>query len=146
MTAISQSLTYVPMLSYFLTVPLFQFSCRNLSTSNLQIQYSLHTLHPSYCSLVRLKLLPGLIQKLRGTIYKYKWHRKGLKCRACHFNPLNPELNPICYLLALLGAHHFLHVSRIRVKLLTFRLLMSYTYGAPILDVSKSHTTTQHSR
>ena len=40
-------------------------------------------------------------------------------------NPLKPELNPICYLLALLGAHHFLHVSRIRVKLLTFRLLMS---------------------
>jgi len=39
--------------------------------------------------------------------------------------PLNLELNPICYLLALLGAHHFLHVSRIRVKLLTFRLLMS---------------------
>ena len=43
------------------------------------------------------------------------------------FNPLKPELNPICYLLALL-AHHFLHVSRIRVKLLTFRLLMSYIY------------------
>ena len=40
-------------------------------------------------------------------------------------NPLKPELNPICYLLALLGAHHFLHVSRIRVKLLTFRRLMS---------------------
>jgi len=31
-------------------------------------------------------------------------------------NPLNAELNPICYLLTLLGAHHFLHVSRIRVK------------------------------
>jgi len=61
-------------------------------------------------------------------------------------NPLNPELNPICYLLALLGAHHFLHVSRIRVKSLTFMLLMSYIYGAPILDVSRSHTTTQHSR
>ena len=61
-------------------------------------------------------------------------------------NPLNPELNPICYLLALLGAHRFLHVSRIRVKLLTFRLLMSYKYGAPILDVSRLHTTTQHSR
>jgi len=64
----------------------------------------------------------------------------------CCLNSLNPELNPICYLLALLWAHHFLHVSRIRVKLLTFRLLMSYTYGAPILDVSRSHTTTQHSR
>ena len=41
------------------------------------------------------------------------------------FNPLKPELNPICYLLALLGAHDFLHVSRIKVKLLIFRLLMS---------------------
>ena len=65
----------------------------------------------------------------------------------CYYiKPLNPELNPICYFLALLGAHHFLYVSRIRVKLLTFRLLMSYIYGAPILDVSRSHTTTQHSR
>ena len=60
-------------------------------------------------------------------------------------NPLNPEVNPICYLLALL-AHHFLHVSRIRVKSLTLKLLMSYIYGAPILDVSRSHITTQHSR
>ena len=50
---------------------------------------------------------------------------------SCHLNPLNPELNPICYLLALLGAHHFLHFSRIRVKLLTFRRLMSYIYEAP---------------
>ena len=70
------------------------------------------------------------------------------------FNPLNAELNPICCLLALLGAHHFLRVSRIRVKSLTLRLLMSYIYiyiyiyihGAPILDVSRSHTTTRHSR
>ena len=43
-------------------------------------------------------------------------------------NPLNAELNPICYLLALLEAHHFLHVSRIRVTSLTLRLLMSYIY------------------
>jgi transposase len=35
-------------------------------------------------------------------------------------NPLSPELNSICYLLALL-AHNFLHVSRIRVKSLTLR-------------------------
>ena len=32
------------------------------------------------------------------------------------FNPFNAELNPIYHLLALLGAHHILHVSRIRVK------------------------------
>ena len=75
-------------------------------------------------------------------------HRQATK-RLRHekaFNPLKPELNPICYLLALVGVHHFLHVSRIRVKLLTFRRLMSYIYEAPILDVSRPHTTTQHSR
>jgi len=32
------------------------------------------------------------------------------------FNSVNAELNPICHLLALLGANHILHVSRIRVK------------------------------
>jgi len=32
------------------------------------------------------------------------------------FNPLNAELNPICHLLALLGAHPILLVSRIRVN------------------------------
>ena len=31
-------------------------------------------------------------------------------------------------------------------RCLTLRRLMSYVYGAPILDVSRSHTTTQHSR
>ena len=41
--------------------------------------------------------------------------------RVFMINPLKPELNPICYLLALLGAHHLFHVSRIRVKLLTLR-------------------------
>ena len=33
-----------------------------------------------------------------------------------YFNPLNAELNPIYHLLALLGAHHILHISRMRVK------------------------------
>ena len=31
-------------------------------------------------------------------------------------NPFNAQLNPICHLLALLGAHHILHISRIRVN------------------------------
>ena len=33
-----------------------------------------------------------------------------------YINPLNAELNPICHLLALLGAHHIFHVSGLRVK------------------------------
>ena len=78
----------------------------------------------------------------RRRVFQRKVHVRGEE----EIKPLKPELNPICYLLALLGVHHFLHVSRIRVKSLTFRLLMSYIYGAPIHDVSRSHTTTHHSR
>jgi len=51
-----------------------------------------------------------------------------------NINPLNAELNPICCMLALLGAHHFLRVSRIRVKSLTLRLLMSY------IDIWSTHS------
>ena len=71
-------------------------------------------------------------------------HKNGEKCRATLFhamkayrsrgiaplirNPLNAELNPICYLLALLGAYHFLHVSRIRVNLRTrWRWVVNFT-------------------
>ena len=38
-------------------------------------------------------------------------------------NPLNAKLNPVCHLLALLGAHHILHVGRIRVNI---------SFGVPI--------------
>jgi len=34
-----------------------------------------------------------------------------------HINPLNAELNSICHLLALLGAHPIFYLSRIRVNL-----------------------------
>ena len=55
------------------------------------------------------------------------------------FNPLNAELNPICLLLALLGVH-FLHVSRIRDKSLTLRLLMSYIYMEHLFLMFLDHT------
>jgi hypothetical protein len=54
-------------------------------------------------------------------------------------NPLSPELNPICYSLALL-AHDFLHVSSIRVKSLTLRLLMSYIYMEHLFLMFLDHT------
>jgi len=38
-------------------------------------------------------------------------------------SPLNAELNPICHLLALLGAHHILHVSRVRVNVTQKRVV-----------------------
>ena len=72
---------------------------------------------------------------ISGGAFLVKTEKRKIQCIECQvgllrtvmsLNPLNAELNPICYLLALLGAHHLLHVSGIRVKLLTFRLLMSY--------------------
>jgi len=47
------------------------------------------------------------------------------------FNPLNAKLNPICHLLALLGAHHIFHLSGIRVKLCFYVLaVILYTLEA----------------
>jgi len=40
-------------------------------------------------------------------------------------NPLNAKVNPIRHLLALLGAHHILHVSRIKVKVRTVHMLLT---------------------
>ena len=41
----------------------------------------------------------------------------GLLLKQFSVNPLNAEFNPICHLLELLGAHYFLHVGRVRVKI-----------------------------
>jgi len=49
------------------------------------------------------------------------------------------------YRPAILTNSHSTDVNQIP-RNLTLRRLMSYIYGAPILDVSRSHTTTQHSR
>jgi hypothetical protein len=45
------------------------------------------------------------------------------------FNHLNAELNPICHLLALLGAHHILDVGRIRVNLNVTKYFFSYFFS-----------------
>ena len=45
---------------------------------------------------------------------------------------MNAKLNPICHLLALLGAHHIFHVSKVRVKRLIYCvhcLALSQTRG-----------------
>ena len=63
----------------------------------------------------------------------------GLQSRGI-INPLNAELNPIFHLLALLGVYHFLHISRIRVKSLTLRLLMSYIYMEHLFLMFLDHT------
>jgi len=80
-------------------------------------------------------------RKRTGLFKKYKIEKEeDLNRLIEELNTLNPELNPICYLLALLGAHHFLHVSRIRVKLLIFRRLMSYIYMEHLFLMFLDHT------
>jgi hypothetical protein len=49
-------------------------------------------------------------------IYKYTRHTSRRKPEIALINPLNAKLIPICHLLALLGVHHILHVSGIRVN------------------------------
>ena len=83
----------------------------------------------SYCTVAQPALMCDLARMLLKCRYQKATPKMSHNCHSgvLPFNPLKPELNPICYLLALL-AHHFLHVSRIRVKSLTIRLLMSYIY------------------
>ena len=53
------------------------------------------------------------------------------------FNPFNAELNSICHLLALLGAHHIIHVSGVRVKGLRTEVMLGLHVDRP----SAAHTT-----
>ena len=139
---------------FFLVLPsLLSFSTSFPSLTCFRRQFYArrdHSSYPPFCLLYILysfRLPPWIcVTLLHFSHIRSNWSYPSFSSTTLHINLLKPELNSICYLLALLGAHHFLHVNRIRVKLLTLRLLMSYIYGAPILDVSRSHTTTQHSR
>jgi hypothetical protein len=59
-----------------------------------------------------------------------KVKRRHKKVPRENLNPLNTELNPIRHLLALAGAHHFVHVSRIGVK----HVLLSKCYFVQSTD------------
>jgi len=59
-----------------------------------------------------VRSLPNLVK--RNIVYCTVRNKDGK--RQYRFNPLNAELNPICHLLALLGAHHIFHVSGLRVN------------------------------
>jgi len=65
-----------------------------------------------------------MLANIQCRILSYSLLSKNLK-----INPLNAELNHICYLLALLGAHHILHISRIRVQIYRTIILLVVSYG-----------------
>jgi hypothetical protein len=68
-------------------------------------KYSLYQLQDTNC-----------IRKFCFIFGKYGCRKVKNNAFTNNINTLNTELNPICHLLALLGAHHILHVSGIRVK------------------------------
>jgi len=43
-------------------------------------------------------------------------NRRNEESKGKVFDPLNAELNPICHLLALVGAHPILYIGRIKVN------------------------------
>jgi hypothetical protein len=65
------------------------------------------------------------------------WH--AIKCQAYLPDVFNP-LNAIFHLLALLGAHHILHISRIRVKVDTSHFVC-YTQNIKQLIKFKTYMT-----
>jgi len=71
---------------------------------SLRASIGAHNLKESIC------VIQALLLPMKNKIFKLN----------TYFNPLNAELNPICHLLALLGDHPILHISRIRVKSFKF--------------------------
>jgi len=63
-----------------------------------------------------------LVEELKGIFSMPLWGPAEHKY-ITDVNPLNAELNPICHLLALLGAHHIFHVSGLRVNSVQVLLL-----------------------
>jgi len=69
-----------------------------------------------------------------------------------HILVSTPNFTSVCKVCTIkLQSYYKIFHSKMFIKnshssTLTLRRLMSYIYGAPILDVSRSHTTTQHSR
>ena len=102
---------------------------RHLHGGHLKRIYTIHTINRrqdySIGHILRRNcFLKQVIEgRTEGSIEVMGRRGRRIKQLLDDLNPLKPGLNPICYLLALLGAHHFLHVSRIRVKLLTFKPL-----------------------
>ena len=115
------------MASVLQTLPVVSGNGGNAYWKNAPIHVLYGTKSPGYRDQhMRANAWKALEKELKIE-HKFYVSSRDVRIVGPRFNPLNPELNPICYLLALL-AHHFLHVSRISVKSLTLRRLMSYIY------------------
>jgi len=103
----------------------FKFNTNSISSWNkLFITYTKHFNLPKFRKIYSLHSNINLSYSL----VMMWWYSTEVSCeylfastlsawiRRALFNPLNAELNPICYLLALLGAHRIFHVSGLRIN------------------------------
>ena len=95
------------------------FPCRPLTFSFFDPNILLSNLFSNLCRYI-LHQLGNFIHQYYQTFPQRCRHlgQVIIQCplKMILFNPLNAELNSICHFLALLGAHHILHISRIRVN------------------------------
>jgi hypothetical protein len=102
--------------------------------SHLSVHHIIRNSHLHCCKVTVLHMIGLVLFTLRHLcLYQYE-ECIGILCLHCAakscvnapdttFNPLSTELNSIFHLLALLGAHHILHVSWLRP--LTFSLTLN---------------------
>ena len=122
-------------------------SCRKMKLTfenNWKTSLRYLTVHQIMCKRHRILPLFELLAEPNATRYVYVYDDGTTrKEQLLNYDPLQITVH------AWLLRHSVLARSTGRLEpemLLTLRWLMSYIYGAPILDVSRSHTTTQHSR
>ena len=133
--------------------------CHRVATQ-LQLNISYHVcLHQTRLQTFVWHFVLGLMKEFNNyelplniTTYKSYWFYFGAVC--CNFYKNKPFVFSSRIRLTLLSLDVYwgclldivLWTVHRTAAFLTLRWLMSYIYGAPILDVSRSHTMTQHSR
>jgi len=90
----------------------------------------------------RLRVLETGVQRMIFGPMREEGQRNLILILCSSYNVLTTCVCMITFIQSVVISYSFLHTQ----VDLTLRRLMSYIYGAPILDVSRSHTTTQHSR
>ena len=135
---------YVPLLSLFYSRFITKETQRK--TYNVKMNFSLFTINSNFLNInFKYILLPQLSAYWPRDIVINDFSSLFLSLA---FQPtvgfsLLSDFPPFCSFFTLLSPPSYSHYLQMS---LTLRRLMSYIYGAPILDVSRSHTTTQHSR
>jgi hypothetical protein len=103
------------------------------------------SLNFDFCSTVQKNFIPSITLKIEG--HWIIFYSFGFILSHCHMQKESDDASVESreIVISLVFGQQIVTEYDI-LSYLTLRLLMSYIYEAPILDVSRSHTTTHHSR